>query len=42
MGKQEAEEAKSKGYEPYSNPHRRRVDVTMNGQTCSYSHRGLE
>ena len=32
MGKQEAEEAKSKGYEPYRNPHRRRVDVTMNGR----------
>jgi hypothetical protein len=32
MGKKEAEEAKSKGYEPYRNPHRRRVDVTMNGR----------
>jgi outer membrane protein OmpA-like peptidoglycan-associated protein len=32
MGKQEAEEAKRKGYEPYRNPHRRRVDVTMNGR----------
>jgi hypothetical protein len=32
MGKKEAEEAKSKGYEPYRNPHRRRVDVTVNGR----------
>jgi hypothetical protein len=32
MGKKEAEEAKSRGYEPYRNPHRRRVDVTMNGR----------
>lgn len=32
MGKKEAEDAKSKGYEPYRNPQRRRVDVTMNGR----------
>jgi hypothetical protein len=32
MGKKEAEEAKKRGYEPYRNPHRRRVDVTMNGR----------
>ena len=32
MAKKEAEEAKSKGYEPYRNPHRRRVDVTTNGR----------
>jgi outer membrane protein OmpA-like peptidoglycan-associated protein len=31
MGTKEAEEAARSGHEPYRNPNRRRVDVTMNG-----------